>query len=126
MGDRIARLRDRTRSGVRRRASLSASLVRRPGILAALLLDQVEPGQIPDPGSVGEFDLWLRFVLAPDEVARFRRWARGDHAGCQFLRKRFRQARDDLDLEGLLVEVRSVLARMPGRNSGELAMGAVQ
>jgi hypothetical protein len=125
MGDRIARLKDRTRGGTRRRASLSASLVRRPGILAALLLDQVEPKQTTDPGSIGEFDLWLRFVLTPDEVAQFRRWARGDHASCQFLRKRFRQARDDLDLEGLLKEVRSVLARISGRDDGDAVMGAM-
>ncbi len=122
MGDRITRLKDRG-GGARRRASLSASLVRRPGILAALLLDQVEPKQTADPGSIGEFDIWLRFVLTPDEAARFRRWARGDHAGCQFLRKRFRQARDDLDLEGLLGEVRSVLTRISGAG---IAMGAVQ
>lgn len=123
MGDRIARLKDRARG--RGRASLSASLVRRPGILAALLVDQVEPKQSADPGSAGEFDLWLRFVLTPDEVARFRRWARGDHASCQFLRKRFRQARDDIDFEGLLEEVRSVLARISGRD-GDIAMGATQ
>lgn len=125
MGDRIARLKDRTRGG-RRRASLSASLVRRPGILAALLLDQVEPKRTADPGSVGEFDLWLRFVLTPDEVARFRRWARGDHAGCQFLRKRYRQARDDLDMEGLLAEVQTVLGRLSARDDGGAVLGAVR
>lgn len=125
MGDRIARLKDRGRGG-RRRASLSASLVRRPGVLAALLLDQVEPKRVVDPGSVGEFDLWLRFVLTPDEAARFRRWARGDHAGCQFLRKRFRQARDDLDLEGLLGEVQTVLARISARDDGGATMGAAR
>ena len=124
MGDRIARLKDRG-GGARRRASLSASLVRRPGVLAALLLDQVEPRQTADLGSTGEFDTWLRFVLTPDEAGRFRRWSRGDHAGCQFLRKRFRQARDDLDLEGLLGEVRSVLARISGRDGG-VARGAVR
>jgi len=121
MGDRIARLKDRARAG-RKRASLSASLVRRPGILAALLIDQVEPDRSIESGSASEFDLWLRFVLTPDEGARFRRWARGDHTGSQFLRKRFRQARDDMDLEGLLVEVRSVLARNSGRDDGVVAV----
>jgi hypothetical protein len=125
MGDRIARLKVRARGG-RKRASLSASLVRRPGILAALLLDQVEPDQTADPGSAGEFDLWLRFVLTPEEAVRFRRWARGDHSGSQFLRKRFRQAHDDLDLEGLLAEVRSVLARSSGRDAGGLIVGAIR
>lgn len=125
MGDRITRLKDRAR-GSRRRASLSASLVRRPGILAALLLDQVEPRRTADPGAAGEFDLWLRFVLTPDEAALFRRWARGDHSGSQFLRKRFRQARDDLDLENLLSEVRLVLSRESGYPAGGMVMGAAR
>lgn len=93
--------------GARGRASLDATLLRRPALLAALLLDQISPEL--EPAVSSDFELWLRFVLTPEEAAKFRRWLRADQAACRDLQKRFRQARDDADLEILLRRARMVL-----------------
>ena len=74
-------------------ATLRGDLVRRPTVLASLLLDRADPAlaetradAAPVPaesgagGSPADFALWLRLVLSPDEAALFRSWARANPA----------------------------------------------
>lgn len=114
MARRVPGLKSRKSGGVRGQASLGPALLRRPAVLATLMLDRIKPEH--EPAASGDFRLWLRFVLTPEETARFRRWSRHDRAGCRALEKRFRQAVDDADLEVLLQQTRSALASAPGRS----------
>jgi hypothetical protein len=118
-----------------RQATLGGDLIRRPTVLAALLLDQADPAEttvdpVPAPAAPGagrsepNFALWLRMVLSPDEAALFRSWARADPAAGRAIRRKFARATSDDDFEPLVCETRAALAaisrtgRRTGRRSG--------
>jgi hypothetical protein len=102
--------------GARGPASLGAALLRRTGILTTLLLDQIEPEL--ESVTSSDFELWLRFVLTPEESTRFSDWSCADEAGSRDLQDRFRRARDDNDLENLLRQAQSALAATLSREVG--------
>ncbi len=122
--------RDKRRAGaparqshVARQATLRGDLVRRPTVLATLLLDRADPALaetsagaafVPaEPGAGGsnsDFALWLRMVLAPDEAALFRSWARANPVPGRAIRRKFGRATDDDEFEALVRETRAALA----------------
>ncbi len=114
------------RNHTARQARLSGDLVRRPTVLATLLLDRADPALAetnpdlaPAPaetaagGSDIDFALWLRMVLSPDEAALFRSWARANPAPGRAIRRKFGRATDDDAFEALVRETRAALASIP-------------
>ncbi len=109
------------RSHAARQSRLSGDLVRRPTVLASLLLDRADPAlaETTDPSDT-DFALWLRMVLSPDEAALFRSWAGANPAPGRAIRRKFDRATDDDDFEALVRETRAALAAIPqtGRQTG--------
>ncbi len=87
-------------------ASLSGKLVRRPVVLATLLLDQMAAE--PDEGRLDDFELWLRFVLSPGEATGFQRWSQDNPEEHRDLERQFLALGDENGLDGLLKQVRRV------------------
>lgn len=93
-------------------------------VLNAYLQHQSQPRSKPDAND--EFGLWVRFVLTPEDAALFRRWAEQDPMGLHDLRKCYRQARDEHDLEILLRNIQAKLAGGADPNAPHIATGGAR
>lgn len=104
-------------------ASLGAHLLRRTGILSTLLLDQIEP----DRQSLSDdFELWLRFVLTPEQAERFGRWSLVDLNGREEFKVRYQRTFDEVGVELLLRDVRRRLDAESNRGTGDHVKGDME